>query len=46
MFYDELKAYLEKNLKIYLKPDNKKIDYLALTDSNKIVNKAVRKQRS
>ena len=48
MFEDELKNYLENNLKIYTDADNNdRIMYLALTDSHKIfaANKAVRRSK-
>ena len=48
MFEDELKNYLQNNLKIYTDAeDNDRIMYLALTDSHKIfaANKAVRKNK-
>ena len=48
MFEDELKNYLQNNLKIYTDADNNdRIMYLALTDSHKIfaANKAVRKNK-
>jgi hypothetical protein len=48
MFEDELKNYLENNLKIYTDADNNdRIMYLALTDSHKIfaANRAVRRSK-
>ena len=48
MFEDELRNYLQNNLKIYTDADNSdRIMYLALTDSHKIfaANKAVRKSK-
>lgn len=45
MFEDELRAYLENNLKIYTDAlNNERIAYLALTDNHKMyaANKAVR----